>query len=239
LRCLTHVRADAVATLLDRTLLFEGQGSVRGRGTAAGRVSHVTSGRTTPKESKDGRNGRTLTAGNGGAHSQVQTVRGDKGTQEIPVPDVKVVENYADDVKPNYVIPESYVRFTGNSLVSPEFTPYDLDSEDETWLAAYNGDQQRLPADRFERLLYTLEATCSAFVEKRFQVDAAVAAERGAVISLVERQALVASTSTLSKQAALEALRPSGAREVVCDGAWPGVVGCANSMRRSSGSPHY
>lgn len=137
------------------------------------------------------------------------------------MPDVKVVDNYADDVKPNYVIPESYVRFTGNSLVSPEFTPYDLDSEDETWLAAYNGDQQRLPADRFERLLYTLEATCSAFVEKRFQVDAALAAERGAVISLAERQTLVASTSTLSKQAALESLRPSGARQVVCNGACP------------------
>jgi hypothetical protein len=59
----------------------------------------------------------------------VQTVRGDKGTQEIPVPDVKLVANYADDVKPNYVIPDSYVRFTGNNLVSPEFTPYDLDSE--------------------------------------------------------------------------------------------------------------
>jgi hypothetical protein len=182
-----------------------------------------------------------LTAGDG-AHSQVQTVRGDKGTQEIPVPDVKVVENYADDVKPNYVIPESYVRFTGNSLVSPEFTPYDLDSEDETWLATYNGDQQRLPADRFERLLYTLEATCSAFVEKRFQVDAALAAERGAVISLAERQTLVASTSTLSKQAALEALRPSGAREVVCNGACPrpphlppASSPCADSMRRCSG----
>jgi hypothetical protein len=53
----------------------------------------------------------------------------------------------------------------------------------------------------------------------RSQVDAAAAAERGAVISLAERQTAVASTSTMTKDAALNALRASGTRDHVCNGA--------------------
>ena len=34
---------------------------------------------------------------------------------------------------------------------------YDLDTEDKTWLEKFNGGQDRLPAPRFELLLWKLE----------------------------------------------------------------------------------
>lgn len=37
------------------------------------------------------------------------------------------------------------------------YVEYDLDSEDEAWLADLNKDQQRLSATQFERFLDTLE----------------------------------------------------------------------------------
>mmetsp|Transcript_22142 Transcript_22142/g.48595 ORF Transcript_22142/g.48595 Transcript_22142/m.48595 type:complete len:454 (-) Transcript_22142:10-1371(-) len=149
-------------------------------------------------------------------NDQVQTVQTKKGQHEIPVPDVNIVESYETDVKPNYVQHESYVRFTGNGLLSEDFAAYDLDNSDDEWLKQYNGNQNRLPAEKFECMLYKLEKACHLATDKKFHAEAGAALERGIVISLSERQAMVASTSCLPQEEAIELLKLTSTREAVC-----------------------
>lgn len=92
---------------------------------------------------------------------------------------------------------------------------YDLDTEDGNWIAWYNGGQSRLPSEKYEDMLYRLEIACAHAMEKLFQTDAALAAERGALISFAERTQMIASTSALTREAAMEALGPTNARQPV------------------------
>jgi hypothetical protein len=62
-------------------------------------------------------------------------------------------------------------------------------------------------------------STSVVIVSQKFHVDAGQAAERGAVISLAERIALVASTSTLTQEHAIEICKPLCVREAVITGA--------------------
>ena len=68
-------------------------------------------------------------------NDQVQTIQTKKGQHEIPIPDIHIVESYAFDVKPNYVLPDSYIRFGASSVVGETYLSYDLDTEDGNWLA--------------------------------------------------------------------------------------------------------
>lgn len=45
---------------------------------------------------------------------------------------------------------------------------YDMDSADSEWLEAFNGGQDRLPPDRFERMLWILDLTNSKAIERTF-----------------------------------------------------------------------
>ena len=69
-------------------------------------------------------------------------------------------------------------------------------------------------------MLNRLEVACSQAIEKQFQIDAALAAERGALISFAERTQMIASTSALTREAAMEALCPTNARQPVYEGAF-------------------
>mmetsp|Transcript_1358 Transcript_1358/g.1933 ORF Transcript_1358/g.1933 Transcript_1358/m.1933 type:complete len:430 (+) Transcript_1358:187-1476(+) len=149
------------------------------------------------------------------ANDQVQTVQTTKGQHEIPVPDVQVVDSYAQDVKPSYVQPSNYVRFTGTIYTAEDYVVYDLDNEDEEWIEKYNNNQNRLSYEKLESMLYLLELACFHATEKRFQENAASAAERGSSVSLAERQVLVESTSTLDPKDAIALLRTSAVREPV------------------------
>ena len=39
-------------------------------------------------------------------------------------------------------------HFAGNSLLSEDFVAYDLDNADDEWLRQYNGNQNRLAAEK-------------------------------------------------------------------------------------------
>ena len=43
--------------------------------------------------------------------------------------------------------------------MDPTFVEYDLDAEDEAWLTEFNGEQERLSADKFETMLWRLDVS--------------------------------------------------------------------------------
>jgi len=63
--------------------------------------------------------------------------------------------------------------------------------------------------------MHKMDTACHQLTDRKFHVDAGQAAERGAVISLAERIALVASTSTLTQEHAIEICKPLCVREAV------------------------
>ena len=68
----------------------------------------------------------------------------------------------------------------------------------------------------------------ASVVSQRFHAEAGAALERGIIISLSERLAMVASTSCMTEEDAIELLKPTSAREPVCIGAHSlgGFRGC-------------
>lgn len=147
-------------------------------------------------------------------NDQVQLIGNEKNAS-IPVPEDKTVDSYFTDVKPTFARNSSYYRFTGNNKLSKDYVEYDLDDSDDEWLQKYNTGQTRLPAEKFEAMLFKLEVACSYATEKRFQEEAAAAADRGVTLTLTERTALVASISNLQREQAFSALRLISTRQTV------------------------
>jgi len=56
---------------------------------------------------------------------------------------------------------------------------YDMDAEDDKWLAAINGDQDRLPPARFELMIWRLETSNAAAIERTFAAAGVLNGERG------------------------------------------------------------
>lgn len=48
------------------------------------------------------------------------------------------------------------------------FVEYDMDAEDDAWLAAINGDQDRLPPPRFELMIWRLETANALAIDRTF-----------------------------------------------------------------------
>ncbi len=57
----------------------------------------------------------------------------------------------------------------GTGYLPPDVVEYDLDNEDEDWLAQYNIGGTRLPADKFERILWKLELGCAEATDNALQ----------------------------------------------------------------------
>ncbi len=96
-------------------------------------------------------------------------------SHEIPTPEVWVVPSYETDYRPVFRPPTSYLRGACGAarrvrarpaplLTCPaaalraagfkrdvELLEYDLDNEDEDWLATYNDGQNRLPSEKCAR----------------------------------------------------------------------------------------
>mmetsp|Transcript_118 Transcript_118/g.896 ORF Transcript_118/g.896 Transcript_118/m.896 type:complete len:481 (-) Transcript_118:584-2026(-) len=142
-------------------------------------------------------------------NEKVQRVTTTKGTTEIPTPNVEVVETYEDDYKPIFDQPIFYVRKPPFMEATTEsFVEYDLDEEDEEWLAKYNDGQERLSGEKLEFMIMKLEHICAEITDKAFVAAGASAAERNSA-------AASASTSHLSREDALAALKCANMRQAV------------------------
>ena len=92
--------------------------------------------------------------------------------EEIPTPEVFVVPSYEADYRPIFRLPPTYLRSacplcafrqlaiilhhadtrcrfrcTAPTNQEGEFVEYDLDNDDEDWLAEFNDGQERLPPE--------------------------------------------------------------------------------------------
>mmetsp|Transcript_18428 Transcript_18428/g.51673 ORF Transcript_18428/g.51673 Transcript_18428/m.51673 type:complete len:636 (-) Transcript_18428:160-2067(-) len=87
--------------------------------------------------------------------------------KEIPVPEVKKVPTYTREYLPTFKIPDTYIRGKGGvGYAQDDFVEYDLDTEDEKWLATYNrGSDLRLSDLKFERMLWRLELAWAEAIE--------------------------------------------------------------------------
>ncbi|GAX80451.1 hypothetical protein CEUSTIGMA_g7890.t1 [Chlamydomonas eustigma] len=163
--------------------------------------------------------------------------------KEIPVPDVKVVPMYTREYLPLYQVPDTYIRGRGGTgWVKEEHVEYDLDNEDEDWLAAYNARasastavngasssssstgclQQALGCGVYTSLSSPSSLLSDAKFEKllwKLDIACAMANERAmaaAGASDKSTHASAASTSHLSKEEAMALIRRTvGGREQV------------------------
>ncbi|PRW60332.1 enhancer of polycomb 1 isoform A [Chlorella sorokiniana] len=102
------------------------------------------------------------------------------GMKEIPIPGVVHVRTYGTDYLPVRRERNTYIRPKGGvGYDDPILVEYDLDSEDEAWLAAYNGSEpERLSAEKFEMMLWRLEVTNAAATDRVLTISGAAPAER-------------------------------------------------------------
>ena len=78
--------------------------------------------------------------------------------KEIPIPGVTRVPTYDLDYLPAFRERYTYLRGKGsNGYEDKTLVEYDLDAEDEAWLSVFNGEQERLDPDKFEKMLWVLD----------------------------------------------------------------------------------
>ncbi|XP_077222893.1 uncharacterized protein LOC143856530 [Tasmannia lanceolata] len=92
------------------------------------------------------------------ADNEVHHVPSKKIASEIPTPQFVVVDTYERDYSCTFTHPTSYIRGRGARAEIGEFVEYDLDNEDEEWLQDFNNERMILMPEKFESLLFNLEA---------------------------------------------------------------------------------
>ncbi|XP_057734973.1 uncharacterized protein LOC130950483 isoform X2 [Arachis stenosperma] len=79
----------------------------------------------------------------------------------IPVPGVRDVVGYGDNITAPFCRPESYILANGDELsraITRKSANYDMDSEDEEWLSKFNAEyQEHVSEDQFELIVDALE----------------------------------------------------------------------------------
>lgn len=90
--------------------------------------------------------------------TEVQQVPSKKTASEIPTPQYVVVDSYVRDYSRTFTQPTSYLRGRGARAELGEFVEYDLDNEDEDWLQEFNKERKILPPEKFESIIFKLEA---------------------------------------------------------------------------------
>ena len=126
---------------------------------------------------------------------------------EIPIPEIRKVATYERDYRPHHRASRTYLRNRTFGAPPTDVVEYDLDNEDEDWLTAYNDGQNRLPAEKFEAMIWKLEVCCGEATETAMELRAAVATEKGQIISYQDKCAAMAGTEALPKEKALELRR--------------------------------
>eukprot|EP00887_Chlorella_sp_A99_P003834 scaffold11.g3834.t1 len=159
------------------------------------------------------------------------------GAKEIPIPGVSRIPTYALDYLPTFRDRNTYLRGKGESGVvcvggvgyaDPSLVEYDMDSEDEGWLAEFNGDgQERLSWERFEAMVWKLEVHNAAATDRALTFAGASYMDR---ISL----AACATTDHFPREEALQMLEEScAARDTVRAAVYEHWI----SKRRRTGKP--
>lgn len=136
---------------------------------------------------------------------------------EIPIPEIRKVATYERDYRPHHRTSRTYLRNRTFGAPPTDVVEYDLDNEDEDWLTAYNDGQNRLPAEKFEAMIWKLEVCCGEATETAMELRAAVATEKGQIISYQDKCAAMAGTEALPKEKALELLKDMSGRPAIME----------------------
>lgn len=141
-------------------------------------------------------------------NEEVLTAKNKKGASEIPTPAVTITPTYVTDYRPTFKQPTHYLRGLRRSA---EYVEYDLDEDDEDWLEKYNDGQNRLPAEKFELMLYKLEVAWAEAAENRLMEQ-----DRPyTTLTHAEKVEVCASTDALTKERATEVMREGTTRQAV------------------------
>lgn len=125
----------------------------------------------------------------------------EKSQQDIPIPVVIESATYQQDYLPTFREKTVYIRGKGGTgHADPTFVEYDLDGQDEAWLEKLNRGQDRLPLDRFEFMIWRLETTNAAAIERTLTAAGADRASRSSA-------AAVSSTDYMSAEDAVAAMQ--------------------------------
>ena len=136
---------------------------------------------------------------------------------EIPIPEIRKVATYERDYRPHHRLSRTYLRNRTFGAPPSDVVEYDLDNEDEDWLTTYNDGQNRLPAEKFEAMIWKLEVCCGEATETAMELRAAVATEKGQIISYQDKCAAMAGTEALPKEKALELLKDMSGRPAIME----------------------
>ncbi|MEW5317204.1 MAG: hypothetical protein WDW38_008525 [Sanguina aurantia] len=133
-----------------------------------------------------------------------------KKTKEIPVPDISTIPTYTREYLPLFHIPSTYLRGKGGTGWSVEgYVEYDLEGDDEDWLAAFNAGTMRLTDDKLEKLLWRLEVANAEANDRVLSAANASALEKVTPLS-------AGNISNLPKDEAIAHLRKTiGGREAI------------------------
>ncbi len=79
------------------------------------------------------------------------------------------IPTYDIEYLPAFKERNTYIRGRGGiGYEDPTLVEYDLDADDESWLAEYNRDQERLSMDKFETMLWRLDVANAEATDKSF-----------------------------------------------------------------------
>ena len=144
-----------------------------------------------------------------------------KKKKEILTPSCAIkVHTYETDYRPTFRPPATYLRTldTGSQQLQRSTSyvkvssKYDMDDTDEIWLNQYNGNQNRLSAEKFEYMLNRLEVVCQIATERFVDQKNLEACEQGLVSELVNIREVCRTPESLSQDEAIHSLKSTDAR---------------------------